>query len=136
MMNIIFLSMLDSNTHIIIAKLVVGDLGIVTIPSPNAIVTFKNRVLENFITAECYFNTVCRRIRKIISKNNIIITTSLATIHSCLTRPQKKAIAAVRNRVFVKQFIITLLIDQNSRTILSPAVYAITVSPYIEINFV
>ena len=45
MMNIIFLSMFNCYSNIIISELVICDLCIVAVASPNSIITFKNAIL-------------------------------------------------------------------------------------------
>src|SRR4030095_8020826 len=98
-MNIIILPMLDGNACVIISKLIIRNLGIVAVSTPNSIIAFKNAVLQNFIATEGRLNPICWRVRKIVAKNNVIITATYACIHRSLAGPQEKSVATVRCRV-------------------------------------
>ena len=59
------------------AKLIVLNHLIITVATPDTMITFKYPVI-NRISAKRHFYTICRSIRKIISLKYIIITTTFA----------------------------------------------------------
>lgn len=69
--------MLDSNGNAVISELITGDISIVAITTPNAMVALKNPVAYYTIPAECDLYAIGWCIGKIILEQEIIITTTL-----------------------------------------------------------
>ena len=92
-------SMLDGNRFGIVAKCIPNNGGVVGVTAPNPMPALGDQVVHKLITAEGGLDAIGWRMRKVIPVEEVVITATAASVHRVLTRPEEKAIPAVRDRV-------------------------------------
>ncbi len=104
------LSMFNRDRNVVVPEFIARKLRMITITTPDTVITFEYPVIVYVVTAECYFYSICWGVRKIISRHHVSITSAFPGIHRCLTRPKKEAITTMCNRILIEDILVTLLV--------------------------
>jgi hypothetical protein len=85
--NDVLLTMFDGDIDSVVAKFIAADICLITVATPYTMMAFKDAVVDDLISAEGHFDTVGRRIGKIISHDQVVITSALPAVHRALSGP-------------------------------------------------
>ena len=106
----------------------------VTIATPNAVITIFQSVVDDVVATESNLYAIVGSMRKIIAVHQVIIASAFSRIHSLLTGPQEKTIAAMSRRIVSENIVAALFVHEQAGGVLSAMIHAVTVAADVPVE--
>ena len=130
----VVLPMLDGDRHTVAGEAVAGDLALVAVAAPDAMIVPLDDVGHEPIATECRLDPVGRREREVIGEEEVVVRTARTGVHGALPCPEEEPVAAVRDRVPSDHVVAALLVHEESRRVLAATVPTMRIAAHVVVH--